>query len=392
MEIIVSLTNDVKQFVHVAEEIFKDISSYNYYKDEESIQKFFSSKNPFWQHAEYKLFIAMQDNQAVGRMAVIIDSAYNKENFAKQNFLKPGNQNNWDFGGKLRKLNFAEFSNQKTAFFGFFEVENNFVITKLFFREALRYLKKKKIRKLIGPIDGNMFNNVGLLQNNFSLLPEMYMPTNPAYYLEHLEKLKMKKHIDILAYTIYLPNYQAQQNKNPDIRIVKFNKKEFDTKIKAVFDIYSEAYGKTKHWLYYPLSFEEFYYQVKDLKEVLDGELTLVLYYKNAPVGFVYCIPNYNLIADKITAKSKFFQMLQFLWYKQTIKEARLILICILPNDEHKRFGTILANKLLLNLKKKGFTNCEYSWVLETNTASRHLAEKLSGKVKNLYRVYEMNL
>ncbi len=384
----VSQTTDIQQFIKVSALLFNNPNNntnnygihYNYYKDEESIEKFFSKENPYWQHAEYKLLIATENNEPVARMAIIIDQDYNSYYIKK---------------------------NQKTVFFGFFETKDDFQITKALFKEAKKILKKQKCTKFLGPIDGNMFNNIGLLQNNFSLIPEISMPINPAYYLEHFAKLKLKKHIDLLAYTIYLPNCknvnqenlsqqnQSKQNKNDqnlDIQIIGFKKQEFDSKLKTAFQIYSEAYGKTNHWLYYPIKFEEFYYQVGDLRQVLDEELTLIINYKNIPVGFLYCIPNFNLIIDKITAKSKLFQTIQFLWYKRKIKEARLALICILPNDEHKGFGTIIAQQLIANLKKKGYTTVEYSWVLETNTASRHLAEKLGGKIKSIYRVYEMKV
>ena len=39
-------------------------------------KEFFKRKNPFWRHAEVKLFIAYKNDEIVGRIAAIVDDLY----------------------------------------------------------------------------------------------------------------------------------------------------------------------------------------------------------------------------------------------------------------------------------------------------------------------------
>ena len=74
----VSVVTTVKEF----KEFFK--VPWLVYKDDEywvapfwvEIRDFFRRKNPFWTHAETRLFIAYKDNIAVGRIAAFVDDAY----------------------------------------------------------------------------------------------------------------------------------------------------------------------------------------------------------------------------------------------------------------------------------------------------------------------------
>src|SRR5215468_12467013 len=85
---------DLRRFFDVADRVYKgDPDWVPPLRDD--VAKVFAEKNPFFQHAEIDLFVARRDGQDAGRIAAVLDRNHN------------------------------EFHGEKTAFFGFFESEND---------------------------------------------------------------------------------------------------------------------------------------------------------------------------------------------------------------------------------------------------------------------------
>ena len=129
---------DFKDFYKTPWYVYKDDTNWVApfwieYKD------FFKKKNPFWKHAETKLFIIYKNQEIVGRIAGIIDNKY------------------------------CEKVGKKIGYFGFFECVQDYKYAEALFQTAQDWLISKEMKVMRGPIDGRIDVGCGFLQSGFNL-------------------------------------------------------------------------------------------------------------------------------------------------------------------------------------------------------------------------------
>ena len=105
------------------------------------IKNFFHCSNPFWTHSKSQLFVAYKNNQAVGRIASIID------------------------------YDFPEINGKKVGFFGFFECIQNSKIALNLLEVAQEWLISNKINIMHGPVNGRVDLGSGFLYKGFNSMP-----------------------------------------------------------------------------------------------------------------------------------------------------------------------------------------------------------------------------
>jgi hypothetical protein len=141
-------------------------------------------KNPYFNHAERKLFLAYFKNEVVGRIAAIID------------------------------YNYVNHHQKKVGFFGFFESINDFDIASALFDKAKEWLKSKGMELMVGPANPALNDECAFLLEGFSSPPVIKMPYNPPYYLELAERYGMTKAKDLYAYYINLSQFIPEKVQN----------------------------------------------------------------------------------------------------------------------------------------------------------------------------------
>ena len=117
---------------------------------------FFSKKNPFFEHSEAQYYIAKSGNKIVGRIASITNSIHNKT------------------------------YNEKTGFFGFFEVVEDYAVAKLLLDKVKEVQDANGFNRVIGPTNFTTNDSCGFLISGFDNDPVFLMPYNKPYYPDFL--------------------------------------------------------------------------------------------------------------------------------------------------------------------------------------------------------------
>jgi len=129
------------------------------------------AKNPFFENAQVKLFIAYNERQEpVGRIAGIVSE------------------------------NHIRTHNDGAGFFGLFESFNDQQIANLLFGAVASFLRTRGLSIMRGPMSMNINDEVGLLIGGFDRSPVIMTPYNPPYYENLSETFGFKKEIDWYAY------------------------------------------------------------------------------------------------------------------------------------------------------------------------------------------------
>ena len=230
-----------------------------------------TSKNPFFQHAEAKYFVAEDDGKTIGRIASIVNQRH------------------------------REFHNEEVGFFGFFESLNDPDVSGRLLEAAAHDLKVKGMKTMRGPMNFSTNEECGFLIEGFDTPPMLMTPYNPPYYSDLMEKYGMQKIKDLYAYI-----YDVQETppekvirvaaiaERRGIRVRPIVKKKFHEEMLVFKEIYNSAWEK--NWGFIPLTDDELYYLGERLKQIVVPELTLIAEDQGKPIGFMGMVPDFNSV------------------------------------------------------------------------------------------------
>ncbi|MCX7995685.1 MAG: N-acetyltransferase [candidate division WOR-3 bacterium] len=327
---------------------------------------FEKKKYPFWEHAEREMFIAYRGKEVVGRVCAIVD------------------------------YNFLEFWNEKTGYFGFFECEDDEEAAITLFNAVREYHREKGMTKFVGPFNPSTNEEVGFLLEGFFLEPMIMMTYTFEYYHKLAEASGLTKAKDLYAFYIETKNAPLEYLENicsvirqrvRDLKVRHVDLDDFSNEVKKIKEVYNDAWSR--NWGFVPMTDAEFNHIAKTLKDLVVPELVIIVEVDNIPVGVSLTVPNYNFILKKLNGNLNLIGMLKFLYYKNKIKEARLMIMGV--KQEYQKLG-LEALMFLETFKagmKLGYQSGELSWTLEDNHSVNNTIIKMGGKLYKKYRIYQ---
>ncbi len=370
MEIkVVETTKDFRDFVRFPWKVYNNDPNWvpPLISEVESILD--TRKNPFWEHAHQRLFLAKVGKKTVGRIAGIVDQ---------------------------RHIN---FHNEKVGFFGFFECLYDYEIAELLLSSVREWLREKGMKAMRGPISPSQNEECGLLTDGFDSSPVLMMTYNPKYYIDFFKKFGLQKIKDLYAYYApVLPEIpelleraaEYAREKHPEAKIRQINLQDFEREKERVKAVYNSAWEK--NWGFVPMTNKEIDFLGERLKPLIIPELVLFVEIQGKPVGVLLAIPDYNQALKKINGRLLPFGWLKLLYYSKRIKTGRLVIMGVIKEYRMCGFEAMLYLTANRNAHKMGYEGVEFSWILEDNLFTRHAAENYGGKIYKTYRIYQMSI
>lgn len=329
--------------------------------------------NPFFQHAEVQLWLAVRGGRDVGRISAQIDHLSPQE---------PGH---------------------KTGNFGMIAAEDDPAVFNVLFRTAEDWLRAHGCDRALGPFNLSINEEVGLLVDGFDTPPMVMMGHDPAYAGARVEEQGYAKAKDVYAYvcdpTAALPAVVVRRVKRglPEgVTLRQLDMSRYDEEVRSLTGILNDAWAG--NWGFVPTTEAETAQLGKALKDVLDKRLILFAEIDGEPAGFIVLLPNVNEAIRDLKGKLLPFGWAKLLW---RLKVTRVKSIRIPLMGLKRKFADSLRGQVvpfhLMNAGRDaglalGYDKFEFSWVLEGNLPMRRISEAMGATIYKTYRIYEKPL
>jgi len=333
----------------------------------------FSSKNPFFQHAEWNSWVAYRNDRPVGRISAQIDRLY------------------------------LEQHDESAGFFGLIEAPADPDVFLALLSVAEAWLMKKGMKRVLGPFNLGINQEIGLLVDGFDTPPYIMMGHAKPYYGEFLERNGYHSVQELLAYELKLENFGMppimrrlidRQGDRVSARI--FNRKNRQADFEVMRDIFNDAWSQ--NWGFVPFTEAEFQAVGKELLMVVPDEFIRIAEVEGEPAAFIVLIPNINEAIQDLNGSLLPFGWAKLLWRLKVshLKSGRIALMGVRKKFQHTRLGPALAFLTIECLEepanRRGIERVEMSWVLESNQGIRNVIEQVTGKITKRYRMYGKEL
>ncbi|MEA3335807.1 MAG: N-acetyltransferase [Chloroflexota bacterium] len=300
--------------------------------------------------------------------------------------------------------NHMETHNDRTGFFGLFEVVNDYEIAEALLDAASDWLRQKDCNAIRGPITFTMNDVVGMLVDGFDDSPRILMPYNMPYYPEFVEAYGFEREMDLLAYKFDLVEEFSSVEKFPPklLRVVEKLKAksnmtlrtadmdDLDNEVLLLKDIYNQAWEL--NWGAVPITDAELMHTAAALKPILDPDLLMFVEVDGKQVGVALTLPDFNFVLQKMGGHLFPFGVFKALWYQNKIPWARVWALGVIPEYRKRGVDAVLFFETAKETVRKGYHNVEASWILETNDPMNLLLRNFGGVVYKRYRAYQKDI
>lgn len=334
-------------------------------------------KNAFFKHAEVDYFLARRGTRILGTIAAFINHRHN------------------------------EFHEEKTGFFGFFEVFEDFEVAQALLETAREWVKARGMNVLRGPAQFSTNDECGLLVDGFDSPPMILLTYNPRYYMDYLERAGFHKAMDLYEYLSEAGEIGGTIEGVPPklLRVVEklkargeFTTRQVDLRrlneeLAWVKRLYNSAWEK--NWGFVPMDEAEFDHMAEGLKPILDPALAIVVEHEGQPVGFGLTLPDVNHYlrwAHPGPSVLSSYLAIALVLLRLKLKPPpgmRVFALGVLEAYRGKGVDALLYYETVKNALARGYTHAEGGWVLETNVMMNRAMEFFGSRVYKTYRYYE---
>ena len=289
-----------------------------------------------------------------------------------------------------------------TGFFGMLESEDHPETFQILMNTAETWLRNQGMKRISGPFNLSINQEIGLLVEGFETPPSMMMGHARPYYAGRIEENGYQKEKDLLAYIIdsdfthcaAMQTVTARAKKS--VRTRSLRKSRFGEELRIILDIFNDAWSK--NWNFVPFTKAEFEHLGKDLKMLADEELVQIAEVNGKPVAFIVLLPNLNEVIRDLNGRLLPFGWLKLLW-RLKVKypiTSRIPLMGVRRRYHDSLMGAALAFGVIAAVQqaalKRGLKEVELSWILEDNMGMRSIIESINGRVYKTYRIYSKQL
>jgi hypothetical protein len=330
--------------------------------------------NPWFEHAEARLFLAERDGRPVGRISAQVDSLV------------------------------QEHMGRGIGQWGMFEAADAEVAAELIHR-AESWLRGRDMTRSMGPFSLSIWDEPGLLIQGHDHPPMVMMGHNKPDYERWVEAAGYTKAKDLYTYDLevrgpfppLIERIVSIGEKNPKIRIRQVEKRRFEEEAALLLSILNDAWSD--NWGFIPLTEAEISYAGRKLKPIVLEDLILVAELEGEPVAFMMALPDINEFIRDLGGTLFPIGWAKLLWRLRKMRPSggRVPLMGVVKRLHGTRMASQLAFMMIDRIRRSGtanygITRAEVGWVLEDNGPMISIADAIESRINRIYRIYEKPL
>ncbi len=302
-------------------------------------------RGPFFDIGEAQYFLAYRGSEPVGRISAHVNRLHDR------------------------------YQDAADGFFGFFECQPDLEAAAALCQAAGRWLASRGKKRLLGPLNFSVYDEMGLLVEGFDSMPAIFQTHNPPYYVDLLTELGFTKVHDWYALRIQrqdvdlprLKRHLEQVLAGQNLTFTTYHPRELDRRAQEVFALFNEAWSR--NWGHVPLTQKQFQTLMQELKPLLRPELVNLMLDQDRLVAFNVAIPDINPFIQTLNGRFGWWQQAR-LWYEarhRPLRKARGLVLGVLQPYQNRRLHHALICRTTINIVTQTPCQvCDLSLIPET--------------------------
>ena len=337
------------------------------------VRRRLAKTNAFFRNAELKLFLARRGREVVGSVSALHDRAY------------------------------AGHHNERAAFFGFFECENDRETAHALLERAATQARAWGATVLRGPRNLTRVEDIGLTVEGHDTHPPVLAGHHPPHYQALVESFGFEKHHDMLAYEAQLFEPDGAPRKPParlrekaaaldllhlEVRPVSWLNLSRD--LTLAHEVSVEAYRSVPDAV--PMPRDQFVALGRAFLAFTSRHMLQLATVNGRPAGMAACVPELNEAIAAARGRVLPLGWARALGAVRKIRTASFKLIGVMPEFRSSGLHARMILAAVDGVREAGYSRMDASVIHEDNARMRSIVEDAGCTIYRRYRVYDARL
>lgn len=320
------------------------------------LARFLSTANPlFASEADFTYFTALRDGQPLGRITAHLHRASN------------------------------ELHKEARGYFGFFDCADDQEAADALLGAAEDWARAKDCDQLIGNFNLTAMQQAGVMTEGFERAPYTDQIWSPPHLPGLLRAAGFAAEFPMTTFeltlnegTPALPDDQRKALLDEGFSFAPVSRATIDARMEEARLILNHSFKDNP--MFVPVSTEEFLFQAKDMKWIMDPRISKVVHFKGAPAGAVIAIPDLNPLLKRLDSRYRLSLPWHYLRYLRQRRRAVIIFQGVMPEFQSRGVNPLILSEVLRSMRAAGYERVGGTWIADENRASLRQVEKTGAK------------
>ena len=338
---------DVRQFIQVPLDLYKDCPQWVPPILPEMKAVLNRRKYPFYRHSDADFFVAEQDGQTVGRIAVVDNRKYN------------------------------EHHGRKESFFYYFDAVDDVAVARGLFDAAFEWARGRGLDSMVGPKGFLQGDGMGALVEGFEHRPAVGVPYNHAYYDDLITASGFQKETDFFSGYLSgdhelgarIHEIAERVKERRGYHIKSFSSiKELREWVPRIGKVYNDSFAD--NWEFCPVTEEEMEVIADRLVSIAHPKTIKLVMKGDQPIGFVFAFFDISEAIQKTKGRVWPFGWIRLMREFKRTEWVNLNGTGLMPEYQGLGGNAILYTELAKSVREFGFKHADVVQVEEKNAKS----------------------
>lgn len=278
------------------------------------------------------------------------------------------------------------------GYFGYFDCADDPQAAAALLGAAQDWCRAKGCTEIAGNFNLTAMQQIGVVTEGFDRPPYLDLVWSPPHIARLLAENGYAPTFPMTTFALDLttaqppvigPKQQAILD-DPDFAFAPITRSTIPQRMEEARQILNASFARNP--MFVPVTADEFHFQAKDMKWVMDPRISAVLHHRGQPIACIICVPDLNPFLARIRSRMGVTAPFHFLAHRMRNRRAVLIFSGVLPEWQGRGVNPVVLRRVILAMQAAGYHSLGNTWIADVNGAS--LAQKTKAGAQPLHRLH----
>jgi hypothetical protein len=284
------------------------------------------------------------------------------------------------------------------GYFGYFDVADDGEAAAALLGAAEGWVRARHLAEIMGNFNLTAMQQIGVMTGGFDARPYTDLVYSPPHVARLLAENGYSAEFGMTTYEVDLtrtdpPGISAKSQAildDPAFTFAPINRSTIPQRMEDARLILNEAFARNP--MFVPVTAEEFHFQAKDMKWIMDPRISALLHWNGRPAACLICIPDLNPLLHRIRSRIGWTTPYHFIRHRMTNRRAVLIFTGVIPELHGRGINPVMLRRVILAARKAGYETLGNTWIADVNAASLAQTEKAGARALHRLHLFSKRL
>ncbi|MEJ6399480.1 hypothetical protein [Yoonia sp. 208BN28-4] len=277
------------------------------------------------------------------------------------------------------------------GYFGYFDCADDADAAAALLTAAADWLRARDFSKMAGNFNLTAMQQIGVVTEGFDRRPYLDQVWSPPHIARLLTENGFAPQFPMATFSLDLtrggptigPKQQAILD-DPAFAFAPVTRHTIPARMDDARLILNASFADNP--MFVPVTADEFHFQAKDMKWIMDPRLSVVLHHHGKPAACVICVPDLNPLLRRIGSRMGISTPWHYLRHRMTNTGISLIFLGVIPALQNRGVNPLLMARIMQAARDAGYKTLANTWIADENGAS--LAQAVKAGADQQHRLH----